>query len=154
MRTHAIRLVVLVAGVAIAALGAEPVIGIWKLDVAKSTFQPGPAPASQVRTYEAGPDGIKVTIVTVDADGRTTTIAHPANFDGKDYPLTGTGGPYAISMTKLNDYQSESTLTHASKTIGKATRTVAQDGQTMTVTYTGIDRMGQQVDNVAVYNRE
>ena len=154
MRTHAIRLVVLMAGVAVAAWGAEPVIGIWELDVAKSTYQPGPAPTSQLRTYEATPDGIKVTIVTVDADGRTTTIEHPANFDGKDYPVTGSGGSYAISMTKLNDYQSESTLTHASKTIGKATRTVAPDGKTMIVTYTGIDRMGQQVDNVAIYNKE
>lgn len=154
MRAQAIRLVVVMAGVAVAVLGAEPVIGTWKLDVAKSTYRPGPPPASQVRTYEATPDGIKVTIVTVDANGGTTTIEHPANFDGKDYPVTGSGGSYAISMTKLNDYQSESVLTHASKTIGKATRTVAQDGKTMTVTYTGVDRTGQQVDNVAVYVKE
>jgi hypothetical protein len=154
MRAHAIRLLVLLAGAAVAVWGAEPVIGTWKLDVEKSTFLPGPAPQSQVRTYEETPDGIKVKIVTADANGGTTTIEHPANFDGKDYPITGSGGPYAISMTKLSDYESESTLTHASKTIGKATRAVAQDGKTMTVTYKGIDRMGQQVDNIAVYNKE
>jgi hypothetical protein len=57
-------------------------------------------------------------------------------------------------MTKLNDYQSESTLTHASKIIGKATRTVAQDEKTMTVTYQGNDRTGQQVDNIAVFVKQ
>jgi hypothetical protein len=142
------------ASAAVAVWGADPVIGTWKLDVAKSTFRPGPPPASQVRTYEATADGIKVTIVTEDAKGETTNIEHPANFDGKDYPVTGSGGPYAISMTKLDDYQSESTLTHASKTIGKATRVVAEDGKTMTVTYIGVDRTGQQVDNIAVYKKE
>ena len=154
MRAQAVGLVVVMTGFALAVMGAEPVIGTWKLDVAKSTYQPGPPPESQVRTYAVTPDGIKVTIVTVDAHGGTTMIEHPANFDGKDYPVTGSGGSYAISMIKLNDYQSESTLTHASKTIGKATRTVAQDGKSMTVTYKGIDRTGQEVDNVAVYVKE
>ena len=34
-----------------AALAADPAIGTWKLNLAKSTFSPGPAPRSQVRTY-------------------------------------------------------------------------------------------------------
>ncbi|HEX4239871.1 MAG TPA: hypothetical protein VHZ53_00560, partial [Steroidobacteraceae bacterium] len=33
------------------ALAADPVIGTWQLNAAKSTFSPGPGPKSQTRTY-------------------------------------------------------------------------------------------------------
>jgi hypothetical protein len=31
----------------------EPFAGTWKLDVAKSKYDPGPAPKSQTRTWDA-----------------------------------------------------------------------------------------------------
>ena len=34
-----------------AAPAADPVIGTWQLNVAKSKFSPGPAPKSDARTY-------------------------------------------------------------------------------------------------------
>jgi hypothetical protein len=53
-----------------AALAADPVIGTWKLNLAKSTFSPGPAPKSQTRTYADSAQGTKLTIKTTAADGR------------------------------------------------------------------------------------
>jgi len=32
---------------------SDPFVGSWKLDVAKSKFDPGPAPQSQARTWDA-----------------------------------------------------------------------------------------------------
>lgn len=130
---------------------ADPVLGTWELDVAQSTFRPGPPPASQTRIYEKTPAGVQVTIITTDADGRSTTIEHPANFDGKDYPVTGGPQPYAISLEKIDDYRSEATLKHGSMLIGIAKRAVSDDGKSMTVAYKGRDANGRQVDNVAVY---
>jgi hypothetical protein len=40
----------------------EPVLRTWTLDLAKSKYDPGPAPNSQVRTYAETPEGTKVTI--------------------------------------------------------------------------------------------
>ena len=154
MCAHAIRFLLVLTGAAVAVWAADPVLGTWKLDVAKSTYRPGPPPASETRVCEASPEGVKVTIVTTDANGKSATIEHPANFDGKDYPVTGSRGAYAISLKKIDDYTSEAILKHASTIIGTARRVVSSDGETMTVTYEGLDGEGRQVNNVAVYVKQ
>lgn len=153
MRTHAMGMLLLAASV-VALPAADPVLGTWKLDPVKSRFRPGPAPAEQTRIYESGAEGVKVSIVTTFADGTTTTIEHPANFDGKDYPVTGSRRAVAISLKKIDDRTSESILKHAGKVIGHARREVSEDGKTMTVSYKGIAADGREVDNEAFYRRE
>jgi hypothetical protein len=153
MGTAAMRLLLVLAA-AVAVWAADPVLGTWELDLAKSSYKPGPPPASQTRIYDAGPEGVKVTIITTYTDGRSAKIEHPANFDGKDYPVTGSGRTYAVSLKKIDDYRSESILKHASKVIGTAKRVVSEDGATMTVTYKGLDGEGREVDNVSVYVKQ
>jgi hypothetical protein len=55
----------------VAAPAADPVIGNWQLNVAKSKFSPGPAPKSETRTYAARDQGITMTWKSVGADGAT-----------------------------------------------------------------------------------
>src|ERR1700724_4245251 len=71
------------------ALAADPVVGTWKLNLAKSTFSPGPAPKSQTRTYAESPQGITLTIKTTAADGKESTATLTFKDDGKPYPVTG-----------------------------------------------------------------
>jgi len=48
-------------------------IGTWKLDPAKFTYNPGPPPKSATITYEQTADGIKRTGENVDTDGKSRT---------------------------------------------------------------------------------
>ena len=75
-------IVVALFGTHSAAQGTDPVIGTWVLNVAKSTFSPGPAPQSESRTYVAAGKDIKVTSSGVGADG------NPRLADGRS-SLTG-----------------------------------------------------------------
>src|SRR5579863_6001823 len=70
-------------------------IGIWKLNVAKSKYVPGPGPRSQTRTVVPLPqgDGVKVTIEGVSATGKTINYSYTTNYDGRDSPLSGVGFP-------------------------------------------------------------
>ena len=43
-------------------IAADLVLGTWHLNVARSKFNPGPAPKSSKRTYELYRDGIKTTV--------------------------------------------------------------------------------------------
>src|ERR1700752_1770453 len=52
----------------IAAQAADPLIGTWTLNVAKSKYSPGPAPKSETRTYVMAGEDIKATLTGVDAD--------------------------------------------------------------------------------------
>ena len=59
----------LALGVATAAQAPDPLVGTWKLDVAKSTYKPGPAPKSATVVIDAAGKGIKVAVDAVTADG-------------------------------------------------------------------------------------
>ena len=133
---------------------ADASVGTWKLNVAKSTFRPGPPPAAETRTYEAQPNGVKTIVKTVWADRLSTTVEYPANYDGKDYPVTGSRDVDAVVLTRIDDFTSAATLKHAGKEIGVARRVVSPDGKTMTISYKGINTRGDQVDNIAVYDKQ
>jgi len=55
----------------------DAVIGTWKLNVAKSKYDPGPAPKGSTLTLEVAGDGIKVVQTytrVVSPDGKVLTI--------------------------------------------------------------------------------
>jgi len=58
----------------VAAPAADPVIGTWQLNVAKSKFSPGPAPKSETRTYAATDQGTAMTWKRVGADGKEIVV--------------------------------------------------------------------------------
>ena len=83
--------IVLVA-TALAQSASNHRLGVWKLNVQKSKFDPtfGAAPQSEIRTYETAPGGkIKATFVRIDEKGVKSTRGYTAAYDGKDYPYTG-----------------------------------------------------------------
>jgi hypothetical protein len=130
------------------------VLGTWILNVEKSSYDPGPPPRSQTRTYEKVPEGIKASITTVDSKGQSVTARYTAKYDSLEYPLTGSATIDAIALKRVNASTAEATLTHARKLIGTARRVISEDGKTMTITFRGTDENGRAVTNVAVYEKE
>ena len=148
------RLFAILPAAAALVLAADPTIGIWKLDVRKSKFLPGPGFQSETRTYEERKDGVRVSIRTVDAKGKQATIVYLATPDGQQHPVSGAGGPAdAVALKRINDYIAESTLLHAGREIAKTTRTVSVDGKKMTIVYDGLDPYGSRVNYTLVYDR-
>ena len=146
-----------IAGICIlsvSAFAADPVLGTWRLNLTKSHYNPGPAPRSQVRLYEAKDGGMSVTIKTVTDEGKSTTVRHPLNYDGKEYIVTGSSSSNAIKVERVNEYTAEAILHHASKIIGTNRRTVSTDRKTLTIVYDGTDDRGRKVKNTAVYDRQ
>ncbi|MCU1338994.1 MAG: hypothetical protein JWO19_4575 [Bryobacterales bacterium] len=132
---------------------ADPVVGTWKLNVAKSKFSPGPAPQEETRTYEARGDGIRVTVRTIAANGHSTTVNIAANYDGKDYPVTGSSDYDAIALKRTSDRTAEGMLLHAGKLVATSTREVSPDGQVLTITYKTSDNQ-DPINNRAVYDKQ
>jgi hypothetical protein len=132
---------------------ADPIIGTWTLDLARSKFSPGPAPKSETRTYVvAGPD-IKATSKTVEANGKTTTGAWTVNYDGKDRPETGNPDVDALALKKVDAYTTSFTEKRAGKVAITGTRVISKDGKTMTITTKGTDAKGAAIDNVSVFTK-
>jgi formylglycine-generating enzyme required for sulfatase activity len=156
MSMNQLRLLAVIVGTAVIAWAADdPLVGTWRLNVSKSKFTPGPAPKEETRVYDAQGDGIKVTVRTVEGDGHTTTIQISANYDGKDYPVTGSSEYDAITkLTKINERASEATLMHGDRVIATARREVSPDGKTMTITYKTPQGQDHPISNQAVYDKQ
>jgi hypothetical protein len=78
-----------IAAIMSAAGGAQttdPAYGVWKLDVAKSKFSPGPAPKELTLTIEAAGPGRKVNVTGVDGEGKPIAWGYAGNFDSKPEP--------------------------------------------------------------------
>jgi hypothetical protein len=74
---------VLALAVTSVAMAADPIIGTWKLNPAKSKFAPNgwEAPKEQTEVYrESGPDQIELTFKSTEKNGstRTLTVSFPA----------------------------------------------------------------------------
>jgi hypothetical protein len=131
--------------------GQKLLLGTWRLDLAKSTYFPGPSPKSETRIYTADKDGVQGAINRVYADGHTEIIEYRANHD-REQAVTGTPAYDAITLKRIDDYTSESTLSHAGTVYGTARRVISPDGNTMTIAFERKTRE-DTIRNVAVYHR-
>jgi hypothetical protein len=111
---------------------ANPRIGVWKLDVAKSTYQQGKAPASETRTYLATADGgLQLTADAVLPSGTKQPTGYRAKYDGKDHPYSGAAGD-TIAITG-DGWASDSTIKMGGKVTQTTHSVVSKDGKTMTL---------------------
>ena len=133
----------------------DPQVGVWTLNVAKSTYSPGPAPKSATTRIEAAGAGTKVIVDQVTADGTKRHYEFTANYDGKDSPVIGTN-PDAdtVARTRIDATTVQTTAKKGGKVTTTQTSTVSSDGKTRTVTTKGVNASGQPVNNVAVYEKQ
>jgi hypothetical protein len=153
--TAVVMIVIAAAAVELAAQGADadPVVGKWELNVAKSKYTPGPAPKSETRTYVVAGQDIKASSKGVDGTGKPTAASWTLNYDGKYRPETGYSNADELSVKRVNASSTEFTQKRAGKVVITGTRTISPDGKVMTITYKGTDASGQSINNVEVFEK-
>lgn len=137
----------------LAAQTADPLLGTWELNVAKSKFNSGPAPKSETRTYAASGNEIKATSKGVDANGKPTTGAWIINYDGKDRPATGLTNGDSLSLKRVDALTAEFTQKKAGKVVATGKRVISKDGKAMTISTKGTNAKGQEYDDVLVFDK-
>jgi hypothetical protein len=132
----------------------NPILGTWKLNVAKSTFTPGPGWRSQTRTYTAAPGGVAVTWTGLGAHGEPMNISFVSRLDGKDYPMKGSANYDTLNAVPVDAFTVKSEEKRDGKIVGIAMRTVSPDGKVLTITDEGTNRKGEKFSQVLVFERE
>lgn len=116
-----------------------PFIGTWKYNPEKSTMNLSLPPKSLTRTYEDRGGGVYIYTQTgFSPDGSKLFSLYVAKDDGATYPLVveGADNLSSISIKAIDAYTAEQ-HEGANATGGggtRATRTVSQDGRTLTLT--------------------
>ncbi len=153
----------LAAGIALIVCGGvvglaqskDPMYGVWKLNLTKSKYSPGPAPKELTVTIEADGPGRKVTVNGVAGDGAPLNWGYSGNFDGKDNRVTGEN-PDAdmVMLRRINSNSVRTTFKKAGKRTLVNGVSVSSDGKTLAVASSGVNAKGQTVKNTMVFDKQ
>jgi hypothetical protein len=148
-----------IAGVGTAAAQApatvlppDPVVGAWKLNLAKSKYAT-PAPKSMTVSIAPAERGYAFTIDAVGPDGQPQKWGYVSAFDGSETPVAGNP---AIDAVVASSTGSGTIVRYkkAGSVITTTTSTVSDDGKTLFVTMKIPLPQGGEITNLAVYERQ
>ena len=135
-----------------ACFAANPHVGTWKLNEAKSKLLPGMGKNMTV-VYTEMKDEMKVTVDGVDKDGKPTHSVWIGKFDGKAYPVKGNLPYNSVAYKVDNDRTYDLTAMKDGKMLWTGKSTVSADGKSRTVTLNGTGAGGKKFQGKAVYDK-
>lgn len=147
-------LAILSSGIAVAAASAaDPEMGTWKLNEAKSKLMPG-APKLSTVVFAPSGQNVKITTDGTDAAGNRTHTEWVGKLDGKDYPVNGDASADTRAYKKVD----ARTLDFTGKKNGKVTMTVkmvvSADGKSRTATVQGRSPKGEPLVETLVFDKQ
>ena len=132
---------------------ADPNMGTWKLNEAKSKLTPG-GPKNNLVVYEAAGDSVKITVDGTDSDGKPTHNEWTGKFDGKDYAVTGDPNSDMRSYEGRTKHKTGFTVKKNGKVTATGTIILSNDGKSRTVLSSGTDAQGNKYRSTAVYDKQ
>jgi hypothetical protein len=133
---------------------SNPLIGTWKLNLAKSTYSPGPPPRSLTSTIQAEGQGFRVTNEGIDAQGNPIKAGGVVIDDETFHPVAGVPAFDAQSFKVVNDSTAWVIRTKAGKVVQAQIDVVSADGKTWTAMQSGVNATGQWAYNVIVREKQ
>ncbi len=155
------RIIAVVLAMAVLSVGVwaddNPLIGKWKVNLAKTKYNVGTPPKSQVITYDMVGEALRLTAEIDNPQGHQTN-SYTAKYDGKDYPFTSTARDavkgQTVRLKRVDANTTQRTTYFNGKQIGTVTEVVSKDGKTLTRTQKGVNAQGQPIDNVQVLDKQ
>ncbi len=146
----------------------DPIIGVWKLNVERSVYSPGPRPPADLVTlfqFEPLEDGfIRFTLSSTNAQGAPVFQISVFRVDGQQRPVhnqntlgafmaTGQQTNLTRSYRRISSRATEFTSFNNGVAGIPQVRTVSPDGQTYVQRGPGTNAQGVAVNNVTVFDR-
>lgn len=167
MRTRSIAagVLFLLLGAGVSHAQGSRVVGLWTIDLERSRLPDQFPLASETRSYALRDDGYLVVLaVRFDHAGKPDFIQVAAKTDGKDYPqyqsgplaelqMHGTTTPFTYSETAIDESTVKVVAKVNGQVINTGTRTISEDGKTMTLDVTANLPNGQKQPIFLVFKR-
>jgi hypothetical protein len=148
---------IMIVGVAItprvARAADDPMSGTWKVNLAKSKFDPGPAPKSLTATIKVENDTEAFMAEGTDATGNPTHTMFTARIGGPDAPVTGIAYADTVSLKRVKPNHIVVTMKKGGKVTMTVHVVVAEDGKSRRLTYEGKNQNGKAVHDEVVYDK-
>ena len=134
------------------AFAADPIVGSWKLNAAKSKFA-GAAQTAGTRVYTEANGLYTLDQKLTGADGKERS-SHTQYRDGKEEKQPPGGVADATVAKKIDANTWDFDLKKGGKVVGHVHRVVSADGKTLTVQNTGTKLSGAQGDETLVFDKQ
>jgi hypothetical protein len=150
-RVHLALAIILYVGATTLAAAQDPFDGTWRLNTAKSTYDPGPAPDKATVTIKS--DGTTWTVTSAaSSEGKPLETSYTVKLDGTPAPLKGSPVADMVSVKRIDSRNVELKSMNGGKPVSESRATVSADGKTATVTGTGMTPRGVITKFSATYN--
>ncbi len=144
---------VCVAPAAVSGQTADPFVGVWKTNIAKSQYDPvtrkPELPSTLTRT--AAGDSFTVTSRLPD---RPPHLEYTFSLDGKDYPLKGTASADAVAVYRIDARTQVQVRKKNGVAVSMYRQLVSEDGKTFTSFEIGYKAGSDSYHNVLVFDRQ
>ena len=129
--------------------------GTWELNLAKSTYEPGPPPykRSTCRMESSG-DRLRVIYDSVGQRGVVTHLEWVGKLDGKDYPIQGIDDLLTNAYTRIDDRRLDVVVKADGVKVATARIVMAADGKSLTSVTSSQNRDGRILKTTTVYDRK
>ena len=131
-------------------------MGSWKVDVAKSRYQPGPAPKSEILRFEPVGEGFKVSLDGVNEQGPYHSEG-TGKFDGIDVPVVATPlrkASFTYAFSRIDDHAWDIVIKVNGERRILVHNIVSDDGKTMRGVSTAVTNQGQITSQVVIYEKQ
>jgi len=133
---------------------ADPFLGTWRLNLAKSRCNPpSSAPKSGTIRTEAAEAGYKSVGDGVDSNGKETHWESAPILDGKPHPVTGNPG-YTYMATKVDAHTITGVVRKGGKEVSTERSAVSKNGKTLTVTTKRRNSQGEEITDTLVFDKQ
>ena len=131
-------------------------VGRWKVDVAKSRYQPGPGPKSETLRFEPVGEGFKISLDGVNEQGPYHSEG-TGKFDGIDVPVVATPARQArftYAFSRIDDHTWDIAIKVNGQRRILVHNVVSDDGKTMRGVSTAVNKLGQITSQVVIYEKQ
>jgi hypothetical protein len=133
------------------------IFGTWKLNLAKSVYQLGPPPKTQMQVYEPFGDGLRVSVETITDNGTRIAYGYAARLDGQEHLITGEltpNGAKTIALRVRDSFIIEATLRRGADVVLTTRIVLSQDGTVLTITSKGTNLKELPTNSVTVFDKQ
>jgi hypothetical protein len=148
------KLVLVFLGFAAALCAADPFVGTWKMNLAKTKYKVGTPPKEQTVTItEAGTD-LNIAIAGTAADGTKISMSYTVPATGGVGKVIESSAYDGISAKRMGPNEREVMYKKGGKTVYTSHSKVSADGNSLSVHAKGTNPLGQTVDAANVYDKQ
>ena len=154
MTIKLVKLVALLLCLAVGLWAADPWLGTWKLNVAKSKLDPGSPLKSSVTTTEMVGDQMKKTMEPEMTTGEKLKMSWIGKLDGRDYPVQGAPFSRTLAVRVLSPTVREEIYKSDGRRTITARGVLAKDGKSMTWRIRGTNTDGSPATGTFVFEKQ